>query len=106
MRAGERDQFGRRLDEARRPMLSPRAIGDAGIERVTVLKSSRVGFTALLCAAIGHHCVNEPAPVLVLQPAEADVRLQRYDPQCSPPLQCTHRSLGRRGLAARHTWLA
>jgi phage terminase large subunit GpA-like protein len=50
------------------------AIGDPAIERVTVLKSSRVGFTALLCAAIGHHCVNDPAPVLCLQPTESDVR--------------------------------
>jgi phage terminase large subunit GpA-like protein len=50
------------------------AIGDPAIERVTVLKSARVGFTSLLSAAIGHHCVNDPAPVLCLQPTESDVR--------------------------------
>ena len=50
------------------------AIGDPAMERVSVLKSARVGFTSLLCAAIGHHCVNDPAPIRCLQPTESDVR--------------------------------
>jgi phage terminase large subunit GpA-like protein len=33
------------------------AIGDSAIERVTVLKSSRIGFSTVLTAAIGYHVV-------------------------------------------------
>lgn len=50
------------------------AIGDPAIERVTLVKSARLGFTTLLTGAIGHFVANEPAPILVLMPAEADAR--------------------------------
>lgn len=51
-----------------------RAIGDPAIERVTVVKSVRVGYSTLLAAAIGSYIANEPAPILLLQPTEADAR--------------------------------
>jgi phage terminase large subunit GpA-like protein len=50
------------------------AIGDPLIERVTLVKPVRVGFTTLLTAAVGSFVANDPAPVLCLLPAEADCR--------------------------------
>jgi phage terminase large subunit GpA-like protein len=51
-----------------------RSIGDSEVERVTVLKSARVGYTQLTVAALGHYAVNDPGPVLVVLPAEQDCR--------------------------------
>ena len=50
------------------------AISDPLIERVTLVKPVRVGFTTLLTAAIGSFVTNEPCPVLVLLPTESDAR--------------------------------
>ncbi|MBS7545732.1 phage terminase large subunit family protein [Ancylobacter oerskovii] len=50
------------------------AIGDPAIERVTIVKPVRVGFTTLLTGALASFVANEPAPVLALLPAEADCR--------------------------------
>lgn len=50
------------------------AIGDRTIERVTLVKSARLGFTTLLSGAIGHFVLNEPSPILALLPTEADAR--------------------------------
>jgi len=50
------------------------AIGDPEIERVTLVKSVRVGFTTLLTGALASYVANEPAPILALLPTEADCR--------------------------------
>jgi len=50
------------------------AIGDPLIERVTLIKGVRVGFTTLLTAAVASFVANDPAPILCLLPAEADCR--------------------------------
>jgi phage terminase large subunit GpA-like protein len=50
------------------------AISDPLIERVTLVKPSRVGFTTLLTGAIGSYIVNEPSPILALLPTESDAR--------------------------------
>lgn len=50
------------------------AIGDPSIERVTLVKPVRVGFTTLLTSAVASFVANEPAPILCLLPAEADCR--------------------------------
>ncbi len=50
------------------------AIGDPATERVTLVKSVRVGFTTLLTGALGSFVANEPAPILALLPTEADCR--------------------------------
>lgn len=50
------------------------AISDPGIERVTVVKPVRVGFTTLLTGAVGSFVANEPSPILTLLPTEADCR--------------------------------
>jgi|HubBroStandDraft_2_1064218.scaffolds.fasta_scaffold720433_2 phage terminase large subunit GpA-like protein len=42
------------------------AISDPEIERVTVVKPTRVDYTMLLTGAIGNFIANEPAPTLAL----------------------------------------
>lgn len=50
------------------------AISDPAIERVTLVKPVRVGFTTLLSGALASYVANEPAPILALLPTEADCR--------------------------------
>lgn len=50
------------------------AIGDASIERVSIIKSARVGFTTVMTGALGYFIVAEPSPCLVLLPCESDAR--------------------------------
>lgn len=50
------------------------AIGDPLIERVTLVKPVRVGFTTLLTSAVASFVANDPSPILCLLPAEADCR--------------------------------
>jgi phage terminase large subunit GpA-like protein len=50
------------------------AISDPGIERVTVMKSSRVGYTKSFCAAIGYFIAHDPCPILVVQPTIEDAK--------------------------------
>lgn len=50
------------------------AITDPSIERVTVVKPVRVGFTMLLTGALASYVANEPSPILTVLPAEADCR--------------------------------
>lgn len=49
------------------------AISDPTTERITLVKPVRCGFTTILTAALGSFVVNEPSPVLVLLPTEAEV---------------------------------
>lgn len=50
------------------------AIGDPLIERVTLVKSVRVGFTTLLTSAMASYIANDPSPILSLLPTESDCR--------------------------------
>jgi phage terminase large subunit GpA-like protein len=50
------------------------AISDPAIERVTLVKAARLGFTTLLTGTIGAFIANEPAPILALLPTESDAR--------------------------------
>ena len=50
------------------------SIGDPAVERVSVLKSARVGYTQLIIGAIGAYTANDPSPILVVLPAENDCR--------------------------------
>lgn len=52
-----------------------RSIGNASIERVSVLKSARVGATQLMVAGIGHYALNDPSPQLVVMPSEGDCKM-------------------------------
>lgn len=49
-------------------------IGDDTTERVSILKSARVGATQAMVAALGHFVQNDPAPVIALLPSEEDAR--------------------------------
>jgi phage terminase large subunit GpA-like protein len=50
------------------------AMTDPTIERVTLVKSVRVGLSTLLTATVGSFAANEPSPILLLLPTEADCR--------------------------------
>ncbi len=50
------------------------AISDPLVERVTVVKPVRVGLTTLLSGTVAAYIANEPSPIMVLQPTEADAR--------------------------------
>jgi phage terminase large subunit GpA-like protein len=50
------------------------AIGDPDIERVTVIKSSRVGYTKCLMAGIGATAALDPCAMILLVPTDDDAR--------------------------------
>ncbi|MFG1290629.1 phage terminase large subunit family protein [Xanthobacter versatilis] len=51
-----------------------RSIGDPDVERVSVLKAARTGYSTLLVGAMAHHTANDPCPVLVTVPVDDDAR--------------------------------
>lgn len=44
------------------------AIADPNVERVRILKSARIEYTATLTATLAQFIVREPSPILVLMP--------------------------------------
>jgi phage terminase large subunit GpA-like protein len=48
------------------------AITDPAVERVSVMKSARVGYTKCINAAIGYYIHQDPCPILVVQPTVED----------------------------------
>jgi phage terminase large subunit GpA-like protein len=67
-------------------------ISDPTIERVTLLKAARIGFSLLAASAIAYFVANDPAAILVLLPTEADARdtmVSQIEPlfQASPSLR-------------------
>lgn len=48
------------------------AISDPRVERVTVMKSARVGYTKIIGHCIAYHIHYDPCPMMVVQPTEAD----------------------------------
>jgi phage terminase large subunit GpA-like protein len=48
------------------------AITDPLVERVTVIKSARVGYTKIVGHALGFFMHYDPCPIMVVQPTEAD----------------------------------
>jgi terminase, large subunit len=48
------------------------AITDPAVERVSVMKSARVGWTKILDAAIGYYMEQDPCPILAVQPTVED----------------------------------
>jgi len=51
------------------------AISDPWIERITVMKSARVGFTKMFCCAVGYFIEHDPCPIMLVQPTLDDARL-------------------------------
>ena len=50
------------------------AFTDPDVEKVTLLKPTRVGFTTLITATIAHFIANDPCPVLVYQPTDDEAK--------------------------------
>lgn len=50
------------------------ALDDPAIEKITVIKSARVGWTQLLSGIIASYCANSPCPILAVQPTADDAR--------------------------------
>jgi phage terminase large subunit GpA-like protein len=50
------------------------AISDPEVERITVVKSARLGYTTLLTGMIASYVANDPSQILVVLPAESDCR--------------------------------
>ncbi|MDP3493002.1 MAG: phage terminase large subunit family protein [Hyphomonadaceae bacterium] len=75
------------------------AMSDPNIERVTVQKSARVGYSTLLIGLIGSLVDNEPAPVLCVLPTESDARSFVVD-QVEPVFEATPQLRGKLGAEA------
>ncbi len=75
------------------------AMSDPTIERVTVQKSARVGYSTLLIGLIGSHVDNEPAPVLCVLPVESDARSFVVD-QVESVFEATPQLRGKLGAEA------
>lgn len=50
------------------------AITDPAVERVTLMKSARVGYTKIVNATIGYYLHQDPCPILVVQPTIEDAQ--------------------------------
>ena len=50
------------------------AISDPNIERVTLVKSVRIGLSTLITGTVASYVANEPSPILLLLPRETDCR--------------------------------
>lgn len=50
------------------------AITDPAVERVTMMKSARVGYTKMVGAAIGYYMHRDPCSILVVQPTVEDAQ--------------------------------
>lgn len=50
------------------------AITDPAVERVSVIKSARIGYTKCINATIAYHIHHDPCPILVVQPSIEDAQ--------------------------------
>lgn len=50
------------------------SIGDPTVERVSIVKPVRAGFTMLLASSVASYVANDPAPILLVQPTADDAR--------------------------------
>jgi len=50
------------------------AVTDPSIEKITVMKSARVGYTKVLNHIIGYHVHQDPCPIMVVQPTIDDAQ--------------------------------
>lgn len=50
------------------------AVTDPAVERITIMKSARVGYTRILDHVVGYFIHQDPSPVLIIQPTEDDAR--------------------------------
>jgi phage terminase large subunit GpA-like protein len=83
------------------------AIGDPLIERVTVIKSARIGYTTLLVGALTNYVHNDPSSLLCLLPVKDDARnfvVSQVEPVFAESLSasCRPRLSARSLYALRH----
>jgi phage terminase large subunit GpA-like protein len=64
------------------------AITNPSIERITVMKSARVGYTKIINHVIGYHAHHDPCPILVVQPTLEDAQGYSND-EIAPMLRDT-----------------
>ena len=50
------------------------AVSDPDVQRVTVIKAARIGYTTMLSAIIGSFVANDPCPIMVVLPTDGDAR--------------------------------
>ena len=50
------------------------AMADPTVERVTIMKSARIGYTKGLMVTIGAVAANDPSPIILLVPTDEDAR--------------------------------
>ncbi|MBR9840397.1 MAG: phage terminase large subunit family protein [Rhodobacteraceae bacterium] len=50
------------------------ALEDPEVERITIAKGARIGYTQWLSASLAHFVANAPAPIIALQPTSDDAR--------------------------------
>ena len=60
------------------------AMSDPEIEKITLVKASRIGFTALITAAIGSYIANDPAQALVVLPTESTPAISQFQTWSRP----------------------
>ena len=53
------------------------AMADPAVERITVIKSARVGYTKSLMVLMGAVAANDPSPTILLVPTDEDARGHR-----------------------------
>jgi phage terminase large subunit GpA-like protein len=85
------------------------AMVDPAVERLTIQKSARIGYSTLLSSLIAYHLTEKPAPVLVVLPAQLDCRNYVIDIESifdtSPALQGKLPTPATAGRASRNTLL-
>ena len=64
------------------------AITDPEVEKITLLKSARIGYTKTINHAIGYHINHDPAPMLIVQPTVEDAQGYSKD-ELAPMLRDT-----------------
>ncbi|MFT9016424.1 MAG: phage terminase large subunit family protein [Acetobacter sp.] len=64
------------------------AVTDPAVEKISVMKSARVGYTKIIDHAIGYYLERDPSPVLVVQPRETDAEDYSKD-EIAPMLRDT-----------------
>jgi phage terminase large subunit GpA-like protein len=82
------------------------AVTDPAVEKISVMKSARVGYTKLMDHAVGYFIHQDPSPILVVQPRVEDAESYSKTEiapmlRVTPVLSAIRRSLRRRSRTVR-----
>jgi len=64
------------------------AVTDPTVQKITVMKSARVGYTKMIDHMVGYHIHQDPAPMIIVQPTEPDA-LDYSEREIAPMLRDT-----------------